>query len=112
DEMKRLKYKPDMLAANRRSPILVEFRQVDSGDQHASGARRIESGKQRQQGGLARAGCANDGHCLSGSHVEPHIGENGQGAVGTWDGLRYVSVFENDSMVFEIDLSLHQERGR
>jgi len=64
-----------------------------------------------QQGGLARAGSPNNGQGLAGSHVEAHIGENGQGAVRACDSLGYVLRFENDLFGFGIDLILHQERS-
>ncbi len=66
--MKRLEHESDMLAANRRAAIFIEFRQVDARDQHAAGARRIESREQRQQSRFAGAGGADDGQGLAGSH--------------------------------------------
>ncbi len=101
--MKRLKHEPNMLAAKCRPAILVEFREIGAGDQHAAGARRVESREQRQQGRLARARLADDGQSLAGSHTEAHIGENGQRPRGAGDRLRYILGFEND-------LILHQER--
>ena len=78
NKMKRLKHKPDMLAANGRAAVFVEFGEIDARDQHAAGARRIESREQRQQRGLARARGADDGQGFAGSHTEAHIGENGE----------------------------------
>ena len=85
--MKRLEHESHMLAANRRPAIFIEFGQIDAGDQHASGARGIESREQRQQRRLARARSADDGQGLAGSHTEADIGENGQRPRGTGDRL-------------------------
>ena len=76
--MKRLEHEPDVLAANGGAAVFIEFREIDAGDQHAAGARRIESREQRQQRGLACAGGADDGQGFAGSHAEADIGENGQ----------------------------------
>jgi hypothetical protein len=41
-----------------------------------TGARPIEPGEQAQQGGLAAARPADEGHDLAGAHLEPDIGES------------------------------------
>ena len=94
--MKRLKHEPHVLAANGGAAVFVEFGQIDAGDQHAAGARRVESREQGQQGGFARAGSADDRQCLAGSHTEAHIGENGELSLGARDGFGYILRFEND----------------
>ena len=91
--MKRLEYKPHMLAANRRAPVFIEFREVDARDQHAAGAGLIESREQRQQRGFARARGADDGQGFAGSHSQADIGENGQRPVGAGDRLRDILGF-------------------
>ena len=102
--MKRLEYKPHMLAANGRAPIFIEFGQIDARDQYAAGARRIESREQRQQRGFAGTRGADDGQGLAGSHSDADIGENGEGPIGASHCLR-------DILGFEYDLILHQERS-
>ena len=94
--MKRLKHEADMLAADGGTAIFAELAQIDAGEQHAAGARGIESGEQCQQRGFTRAGRTDDGQCLAGSHTEAYIGENGEPSLGAGDGFGYILCFEND----------------
>jgi len=95
-QMKRLKHEPHVLTADGSSPVFVEQGYIDAGDQHTARARRIEPREQGQQSGLAGAGGPDDREALAGSHTEAHIGENGQRALGTCDGLGHFFRFEDD----------------
>ncbi len=94
--MEGLKHESHMPAADRGPAVFAEGGQIHARDQHAAGARRIESGEQRQKRGLAGAGSADDGETLAGSHNQAHIGENGERPFRARNGFRYIPGLEND----------------
>ena len=62
DQVERLEHEADALGAQARAAVFVQRRQVGARQGYASGSRRIEAGKQRQQRRFARARCADDGN--------------------------------------------------
>ena len=83
DEVERLEHEPDAPRSERGAGRVVEIGHVDAVEQVAAGGGCVQQPEQRQQGGLARTGCASDRDVLPGADREPARVERGDGG---WTG--------------------------
>ena len=70
-----LEHKPQIIPPEGGQLILRNFGQGLAVEQDLTGGRTIQGGQDVQQGGLAGAGLAHDGHIFSRFHREIHVAQ-------------------------------------
>ena len=94
-----LEHKPQMCPAGRRpASILRDFGQGLAVEQDLTGGGTIQGGQDVQQGGLAGAGLAHDGHIFSRFHREIHVAQGFYLVAAETGGVNF---FANDALLTE-----------
>ena len=78
EQLERLEHESHPLAAQRRPPVLVAREEVVAEEPYGPGGGNVKSGQQSEQGGLARARCADDRDRLAGRDTQVDIIEDRQ----------------------------------
>ena len=80
--MEALEHEAHLACPHRGTRILVQREEVGAGDDDGAAAGHVQPRQDRQQGALARAGRADDGHRFPFGQVEVDVMENGQHTSG------------------------------
>ena len=72
DQVERLEDEPGALAAEARRLVVGEAADVLALEEHLAGRGPVQAAQELEQGALARAGRAHQGHELAGRHGERH----------------------------------------
>ena len=94
--MEELEDEADLLPAQLRQRVLVEFGDVHIVDQHGSGRRRVQAGDQSEERRLAAARRSDDRHELSVGDLQCQRVKNGQRLAAAGHGFGDVSQLDHD----------------